>query len=54
MGVVELLIEKKNLKVKVPKSEEKEIAAHYRKVLKALLELRKAGVTGTIEIESYQ
>lgn len=51
---VDLLIEKRESKMKIPKSEEKEIAAHYRKVLKAIKEFRKMGVTVTIEVESYQ
>ena len=34
----DLLVEKKNQVVKVPKSEEKEIAAHYRKEFRRMVE----------------
>lgn len=45
---IELLREKMNYKVKVPKTEEKEIAAHYRS------ELKKKAEDDSYEIISYQ
>ena len=51
---VELLIEKMNSRVKVPKSEEKLIAKHYRDQLTQILLMRDEGVTGYIEFVSYQ
>ena len=42
------------LRAKVPKAEEAEIAAHYRKELARMQALRKQGVTGRIEFESWQ
>ena len=53
-GQIELLIEKRNQKYKVPKSEEKEIARHYRLQLRNIEEKRAAGEQGFIEYESYQ
>ena len=53
-GVVDLLLEKKNLKVKVPKTEEKEIAKHYREQLKIIEQKRLDGATGFIDFVSWQ
>ena len=53
-GCIEILEQKKNSRVKVPKHEEKEIAAHYRQELKRLKERRAAGEVGIIEFISYQ
>ena len=53
-GMVDLLIEKKNNKFKVPKSEEKEIARHYREQLKIIEAKRAEGQTGYIDFVSYQ
>jgi hypothetical protein len=53
-GVIDLLIEKRNAKVKVSKQEEKEIASHYRIQLSILNDRREAGETGYLEFESYQ
>ncbi len=53
-GFADMLIEKKNAKVKVPKTEEKEIAKHYRNELKQIQVKRAEGVTGYIDFVSYQ
>lgn len=53
-GHLDLLREKMNCKVKVPKAEEKAIAAHYREQHKQQLAHRAAGEIGRIEFESYQ
>lgn len=53
-GAMNLLIEKKDCKVKVSKLEEKEIASHYRKQLKILEARRANGETGKLEFESWQ
>ncbi len=50
----DLLVEKKNLYVKVPKTEEKEIAKHYREQLKIIEDKRKEGQTGYIDFVSFQ
>jgi len=51
----DLLVEKKNLYVKVSKIEEKkEIAKHYREQLKIIEDKRKEGQTGYIDFISYQ
>lgn len=56
----ELLEEKKNQIVKIPKTEEKDIAAHYRKEfnrmrdLRMEMELGKIPFEQRIEFESYQ
>lgn len=42
------------LKRKYPKTEEKEIAKHYRNELKKMQEQRNDGKQGRIEFESYQ
>ena len=54
VGAVELLIEKKNTKLKISKLEEKEIAKYYREQLKVIEAKRASGETGYIEFESYQ
>ena len=53
-GVVDLLREKRDSMVKVPKSEEKEIAKHYREQLKTIEDKRLEGQTGYIDFQSYQ
>lgn len=54
IGLIEMLVEKKNAKIKIPKSEEKEIAKHYREQLKIIQEKRASGKTGYIDFVSYQ
>jgi hypothetical protein len=53
-GVLDILREKMNSRVKVPKSEEAEIAKHYREQLKIIESKRASGETGYIDFESYQ
>jgi hypothetical protein len=53
-GMVELLLEKKNVRLKVPKSEEKAVAKHYREQLKAIEQKRDDGEVGFIDFESWQ
>lgn len=53
-GYMRLLTDKKNAKIKVPKSEEKEIAAHYRKEFNRMRDLRTDRNVGWIDFESYQ
>jgi len=53
-GLVDLLREKREAMLKIPKSEEKLIARHYRLQLKNIEEKRAAGIQGYIEFESYQ
>lgn len=53
-GVLDLLREKRDARVKVSKLEEKEIARHYRAELKKIEQKRAEGVTGVIEFESWQ
>ena len=53
-GRVELLREARDSRCKVPKSEEKDIAAHYRQQIKIVQQKRSQGVTGYIDFESYQ
>ena len=53
-GVIGVLREKMARRVKVPKAEEAEIAAHYRKELARMQALRKQGITGRIEFVSWQ
>lgn len=48
------LREKRDCMMKVPKSEEKLIARHYRLQLKNVEERRLNGEHGVIEFESYQ
>lgn len=52
--MLEILIEKKNNKVKVPKIEEKKIAKHYKAEYEKMQEKRANGVTGRIEFDSWQ
>ena len=53
-GVVDILREKKNQKLKISKAEEKAIAKHYRDELKFIQEKRNNGETGYIDFVSYQ
>lgn len=53
-GMLDLLREKRDLGVRVTKDEEKEIAAHYRRELKDMRQMRKQGVTGRIDFVSWQ
>lgn len=53
-GHIAILREKRDSMVKVPKTEEKDIAKHYREELKKLEAQRAEGKTGRIEFESYQ
>ena len=53
-GVLNILREKRDSKVKVPKSEEKEIAKHYRAQLKIIEKRRLNGETGYINFVSWQ
>ena len=48
------LREKRDSRVKVPKTEEKEIAAHYRAEHAKLIERRNNGETGILDFESWQ
>ncbi|MDG6880963.1 Bacteriophage Lambda NinG protein [Phocoenobacter uteri] len=54
IGAVEILREKMNSKMKVPKTEEKDIAKHYREELKKIEKARANGVCGIVEFESWQ
>ena len=51
---MDLLREKRDSRVKVPKSEEKEIAKHYREQLKIIQDKRLSGETGYIDFVSWQ
>ena len=53
-GMVDLLLEKKNSRVKVPVAEEKEIAKHYREQLRIIQDKRNAGASGFIDFDSWQ
>ena len=53
-GVIALLEEKRDSKVKVSKLEEKDIAKHYREQLKILEERRAHGAAGKLDFESWQ
>lgn len=53
-GELALLMEKRNATFKVPKTEEKEIAKHYREQLKIIEQKRLDGITGKIDFESWQ
>jgi len=53
-GHMAILREKKNMKFKIPKTEEKEIAKHYREQLKIMQKARAEGHVGRLEFESYQ
>ena len=51
---MDILIEKKNCKLKVSKKDESSIAKHYRDELKEILNKRASGETGAIAFVSYQ
>ncbi len=51
---MEKVREKRDLKIKVSKAEEKEIAKHYRNELKIIEAKRAEGQTGYIDFISYQ
>lgn len=51
---IDLLREKMRSKIRVPKAEEREIAAHYREQVKLIEEKRASGETGYIDFVSYQ
>ena len=51
---MDMLIEKKNSRIKVSKTEEPQIAKHYRNELKQIQEKRNGGQTGYIQFVSYQ
>lgn len=53
-GMIDILTEKKNSRVKVPKLEEKDIAKHYREQLKIIEQKRSDGEMGYIDFESWQ
>lgn len=53
-AAIDILREKRDSMVKVPKTEEKCIARHYRLQLKTIEERRANGETGQIPFESYQ
>jgi len=53
-GVIDTLREKMNMKLKVSKSEESEIARHYRNELKKIQEKLEAGEKTPIDFSSWQ
>jgi len=53
-GHIDLLREKMNLKQKVSKLKEKDIAKHYREQLKMLEKARSFGAAGKLNFTSYQ
>jgi hypothetical protein len=53
-ALIEILTEKWRSGVKVPKSEEREIAKHYREQLKIIEEKRSSGIGGFINYQSWQ
>ena len=53
-GFMQALREKRDMRIKVPKSEEKQIAKHYREQLKIIEQKRSEGQTGYIDFESWQ
>ena len=53
-GHMAILREKRDSGVKIPKTEEKSIAKHYRDELKKLERARMEGQTGRVEFQSYQ
>ncbi len=53
LGVLEILTEKKGAVFKIPKSEEKLIAAHYKAEYIKLLERRENRETGKLNFLSY-
>jgi hypothetical protein len=50
---MEIVREKARSIVKIPKSEEKEIAAHYKAEFERMQKMRANGVTGRIEFDNY-
>jgi hypothetical protein len=54
VAFIDALREKKDMKLKVPKTEEKLIAKHYREQLKIIGQKRLDGATGFIDFESWQ
>jgi NMD protein affecting ribosome stability and mRNA decay len=52
-GAIDILREKKNSRQRIPKSEEKEIAKHYREEYARIQAIRDKGVTGHIKIVGY-
>jgi len=53
-GHLQMLREKRDSGIKVPKIEEKEIAKHYREEYRRMEKLRDEGVTTKLVFESYQ
>ena len=53
-GFLDRLREKRDIKMKISKPEEKVIASHYREQLKIIEGKRNGGQTGFIDFESYQ
>jgi len=53
-GRIDLLVEKRNARIKVSKLEEKDIAKHYREQLKLIEQKRSEGEIGYIDFESWQ
>lgn len=53
-GYMELLREKRDSMMKITKSDERDIARHYRLQLRNIEERRLNGETGVIPFESYQ
>lgn len=52
-GSLQILREKRNAKVKIPKFEEKKIAKHYREQLKLMERQRKDGVKGYLDFVGW-
>lgn len=53
-GAMAILREKRDMRIKISKNEEKEIARHYRNEFRRMEEERANGATGRIEFESWQ
>ncbi len=53
-GMINILREKRDSRVKVPKLEEKDIAKHYRNQLKMIEKKRADGECGIVEFISWQ
>ena len=53
-GFIDMLREKRDLKIKISKDEEKQIARHYRLQLRNIEERRANGETGIIPFKSWQ
>jgi hypothetical protein len=53
-GYLDILREKRDAKIKIPVSEEKDIARHYRNEFRRMEEERDNGAIGRLEFESYQ